>query len=185
MSTQSHRVYVAFLRGINVGGHNSVKMADLKAAFESLSSQNVRTVLSSGNVLFSAESTTVAALTPRIERTLREELGRDVSVIARTIEDLQRLVGANPFKRIKITPQTRLYVTFLSEKPTPAMLSAKVSQGGYQIVRVTDREVCFTLTLSPVMQTTDVMADLEKRFGRNITTRNWNTILKIVDAASR
>lgn len=174
--------YVALLRGINVGGHN-MKMTDLKAAFDSLGFANVRTVLASGNVVLEAPEADTGALTQRIEEKLRLTFGYEVGVLIRTFEELQVLSDTDPFKGIEISPQTRLYVTFLSEKPQRALpVPYESPDGSFIILRVTRTEVCSVLTLSPTSQTTGLMAILAKAFGNKITTRNWNTIIKILKA---
>jgi len=113
--------YAAFLRGINVGGHKPVRMADLEKAFGQLGFRNVKTVLASGNVLFEAPQGSASVLVKKIEEKLRKAFGHDIRVLIRTIEMLQGLAEENPFKGVIVTPETRLYVTFLSEKPKGGM----------------------------------------------------------------
>jgi len=171
--------YVAFLRGINVGGHKLIKMAELKKAFESLGFEKVETLLASGNVLFDAPKTGTTTLTDRVEEGLKRAFGYQIGVLVRTIEEIQKLGMAKPFKKIKVTPQTRLYVTFLSEKPKSKLkIPYESPEGGFKILRVSDGEVCSVVTLSPGKKTTDLMKVLEKEFGKKITTRNWNTVIK-------
>ncbi len=173
-------VYVALLRGVNVGGHN-IKMPDLKGAFDSLGFVQVRTVLASGNVVFEAGEADRGILTHRIEDKLRVTFGYEIAAIIRTFEELQSLFDASPFKRIEVGTQTRLYVTFLSEKPQNALpVPYESTYGGFITLSATGTEVCSVLTLSPTSHTTELMAFLAKTFGKKITTRNWNTIIKIL-----
>ena len=88
--------YAALLRAINVGGR-TVKMAELCALFERAKLANVRSVIASGNVLFDARSSDVAALERRIESALRDALGYDVDTFVRTPDDLDALVAHEPF----------------------------------------------------------------------------------------
>jgi len=184
--------YVAFLRGINVGGHKPLKMDALRTAFESLSFQDVTTVLASGNVLFESRSAGTSTLAKKIERRLATIFKHDIGVIVRTLAEIQSLADAKPFKRIKVTPRTGLYVTFLPEglvinagfdvysgAITPKNAS-KTRLPVFEIVRVSDGEVCSAVTRSADGQTTDFMAVIEKLFGRKVTTRNWNTIARIL-----
>jgi uncharacterized protein (DUF1697 family) len=173
--------YVAFLRGINVGGHKPVKMEELKKTFESMGFQNVKTLLASGNVLFETPETGADNLIKRIEEKLEKELGHEIGVLLRTVGEIQSLADADPFKNIKATPQTRFYVMFLSEKPKSALKVPYESiEKDIKIVHVSDSEVCSVLTLSPNRGTVDLMSLLEKEFGRKVTTRNWNTVTKIL-----
>ncbi|MCZ7400595.1 MAG: DUF1697 domain-containing protein [Candidatus Methanoperedens sp.] len=173
--------YIAFLRGINVGGHKPVKMEELKKAFEAMGFKNVKTLLASGNVLFETPETDTDNLIKRIEEELENELGHEIGVLLRTIEEIQSLVDADPFKNIKVTPQTRFYVTFLSEKPESTLkIPYESIEKDIKIVQVSASEVCSFITLSPIRGTSDLMSVLEKEFGRKVTTRNWNTVTRIL-----
>lgn len=171
--------YVAFLRGINVGGV-IVKMDKLKKTFESLGFAEVKTLLASGNVLFTAPSTSESTLVNKIEKKLAADFGREIGVLVRKIEELRRLAEAAPFAGIKITPQTRLFVTFLSEKNKSSLkIPYETPDKNCRLIRANDREVCSVLILH---RTVDLMSMLEKEYGRKITTRNWNTIAKVLRA---
>lgn len=179
--------YVAFLRGINVGGHKPVKMADLRATFVAMGFQNVKTVLASGNVLFETLRgagllDNALDLAAHIEQRLRQVFGYPIAVALRTVADLQRLMVSDPFKGVAMTPDTRLYVTFLSDpaKSRPDF-TFDAPEGDLRIVRVAPGEVCSVLTLSAARGTTDLMALLEKEFGGGVTTRNWNTVGKVLE----
>ena len=172
--------HVAFLRGINVGGRKPLKMGALRKAFESLNFQNIATVLASGNVLFEAPSANTTTLAKKIERRLSVIFKHDIGVIVRTIAEIQSLLDANPFKRIKVTPRTRFYVTFLSDKPKSVSKTRRSPNKNFEIVRVSGGDVCTALSADG--QTTDLMAAIEKEFGRNVTTRNWNTIARILSS---
>ena len=176
--------YVAFLRGINVGGHKSVKMADLRTAFEAMGFRNVRTVLASGNVVFEASppaSSEEAAA--RIAEGLEQTFGYPVSVTVRTRGDLRRLVDSDPFNGVTRTPDTRLYITFLSQpaKSRPDF-AYESPRGGLTIRRISPGEVAGMVILSPGHGTTELMALLDKEFGAAITTRSWDTIEKVMKA---
>ena len=141
--------FVAFLRGINVGGH-TVKMAELKRAFESLGFRNVRTVLASGNVVFDAAGGDRASLTRKIEETLKKRWGFDVRTALRSAEDLSALVAADPFKGIAVTPQTRFYITFLGEKRDSSLkLPYESPEKDVRVFRASPGELAAVLTLSP------------------------------------
>src|SRR5437773_6771078 len=91
--------YVAFLRGINVGGRKLIKMEALALMFRSAGLKNVRTHIASGNVIFASASANKAALTRKIEKALARELGYEVPVILRTLAELESLARRNPFKK--------------------------------------------------------------------------------------
>lgn len=168
----------AFLRGINVGGH-TVRMTNLRECFMALGFSDVKTILSTGNVIFSG-STSTPKLTEMIRQQLKEWFGWDILAILRPLDELQEMIYKNPFERILITPATRLYVTFLEDKPdrapkTPVMPPHTT----FTVLDVGEREIYSVLTLSPGCGTPELMAYLSQQFGKNITTRNWDTLKKI------
>ena len=182
--------YVAFLRGINVGGHKSLRMADLRAAFEDMGFEGVRSVQASGNVVFEAGGEEAAGVVAaRAELELESVLGYPIGLVVREFTDVERLVASDPFRRVAITPETRLYVTFLSHpatngtglRPEKGLGRASDASGGNAwLVDATPGEVLTAISLSPEGGTTELMAWLEKQFGPGVTTRNWNTIVKII-----
>jgi uncharacterized protein (DUF1697 family) len=173
--------YVAFLRGINVGGNKMIKMEDLKRVFEAMKFRNVKTLLASGNVVFETAKVEGAELSTKIAEKLKSAFGFDAGVLVRSIDEIQRLADSKPFEKVKVTPQTRLYVTFLSEKPkTLLKVPFKPSDKDFQVLRASKDEVCIVVTLTPSTQSVDLMAFLQKHYGKQITTRNWNTIEKIL-----
>lgn len=175
--------YVAFLRGINVGGKVIIKMDALRTVLAADGFANLKTILASGNVLFDAKPAAPTKIAAQIESILARQFGRKIGVIVRTLTEIQQLVVDNPFAKIKMTPQTRLYVTFLSEPRKDALKTPyKAAGSNFVILRATVNEVSSVLTFPEQAGTTDAMKILETEFGRKITTRNWNTIQKIVSA---
>ncbi|MCI0658634.1 MAG: DUF1697 domain-containing protein [Acidobacteria bacterium] len=177
--------YAALLRGINVGGHRAMSMKPLARTFEALGFKNVRTLLASGNVLFRAPATSRARLVAKIEAGLKKAFGGEIYVIVRTQDELQALADLNPFRRIRVTPLTRLFVTFLPEKPRTRLKIPYLSPDkSFRILRLTPGEVCSVLTLGPQWSRNLRQMDvLEKEFGKKITTRSWSTVLRLLRAA--
>lgn len=173
---------VAFLRGINVGGHALIKMNALKKVFEKMGFWNVRTLLASGNVIFDSEKVDKKVLTREVESTLKNEFKRDIGVILRSLDDLKNFKLLGPFKGVEITPDIRLYVSFLFEegKPRTIEIPYATPREELRILYATATEVFSVLDLSKGKKTPDAMNIIEKEFGSNLTTRNWNTVLKIL-----
>jgi uncharacterized protein (DUF1697 family) len=173
--------YVAFLRGINVGGNKPVKMDILKKFLEQSGFLNVKTLLASGNVVFESGETDVEKLVSEMEALLHNKFGFEIPVILRTTKEIQKIVDSDLFKKIQVTPETRLYITFLSEWPKSELtIPYESSDKNFKILEVVGREVVSVLTVTRDRGTIDGMNILEKMFGRKITTRNWNTVLKIL-----
>ncbi len=170
--------YVAFLRGINVGGNHKLKMDELRNAFTSWGFTNVKTILATGNIIFEAQKTSA----PELQAKIKDAFKMDVPIILWTIPEIQKLVKKDPFKGIPVTQQTRLYVTFLSEKSKSKMPIPYTSpEKNFKILQFSDEAIFSVLTLVPYLGTTDAMRIVEKEFGKQITTRNWNTLVKIAE----
>jgi uncharacterized protein (DUF1697 family) len=173
--------YAAFLRGINVGGQKPVPMKKLKEAFDAMELKSVQTLLASGNVVFEAPPIDTIALEHRIEEKMKETFGQEIGVFIRTMEELEHVSNSKPFKGIDVTPETRLNITFFSKKPKSSLKIPFTSPDkSFKILRISGREVCSVLVLSANSRTGDLMKVLEKEFGRKVTTRNWNTIVRVL-----
>lgn len=105
--------YVAFLRGINVGGHNLVKMADLRNGFDSLGFDHISTIKASGNVIFESASTPKEKY---LEDKLEKILGIKAPILLRAMEEIQSIVYLNPFNDSRVNPP-KFYVTFMAQEP--------------------------------------------------------------------
>lgn len=176
--------YIILLRGINVGGHHKVPMADLRAEMEKLGFENVVTLLNSGNVIGELLPAAEDELEERIASRLEEVFGFSIPVLVRKGAEVLQLIDSDPFKSIEVTKDTRLYVTFLKETPEAQISVPWVSEDkSYQIIDVRGRTVCSVLDVS-VTKTPKGMDALEKLYGKNVTTRNWNTMVKIAEKLS-
>jgi len=173
--------YVAFLRGVNVGGNTLIKMNDLKAAFEGSGFKNVQTILTSGNVLFDSENNNPDTVTTKIEAILKKKWKKEIPVFVRSVDELQRMAAGRPFKGHDIAPSTKMYVTFLYEFSRG--LKIPELPANVKITRMKDDAVFTTVEVTPEMNSPDSMAALNKVLGPKITARNWNTIEKILRAA--
>lgn len=173
--------YAAFLRGINVGG-KQIKMDKLKDAFNAWGYHNVSTILASGNIIFDTQSADPKAVRQIITNGIKTAFGFEVSVFIRSIEELMLLTAKNPFAGFNESAQTKLYVTFLDQKVIPEIKIPYQSLGEKLVIlSVTDREIFSVVTLTMDFGTSGMMVFLEKEFGSELTTRNWNTTIKILD----
>ena len=107
--------YIAFLRAINVGGKNLIKMDELKKRFETLGFKNVRTYIQSGNVIFQSFTSDQNVLAKKIENLLHKNLSSDVLVFLRTVEELNAIVKFDPYQKQKFKLETKLYITFIKD----------------------------------------------------------------------
>jgi uncharacterized protein (DUF1697 family) len=182
MSGPSMGTYVAMLRGVNVGAKNRIKMPALAKLFEELGHADVVTYIQSGNVVFKSRSTSANTLARNIEKGIAADLGCEVAVLLRSKAELARLVKANPFLRTKADPKY-LHVTFLAEEPDAASLRAvKAYDAGSDEFVVRGRDVC--LHCPNGYGTTKINNGFfEKRLQAIATTRNWNSVTKLLELA--
>lgn len=171
--------YVAFLRGIGPGNPN-MRNEKLRELFEFFGFENVRTVISSGNVLFESPARSKRTLEARIEKALPEHLGFSSTTIIRSLDDLQKLVAQNPFPDMTHSPKTYLNVTFLKNpSSTTWQFPYQGKDKKYTVLGMYGDAICSVVDATSA-KTPDLMLHLEKEFGKQITTRTWNTIQKVL-----
>ena len=176
-------VFIAFLRGINVGGRTTVKMAALKALFEGLGLENVKTLLNSGNVVFAAKGTSGAPLTKRLEDAVENEFGFRPAIVIRTVAELEKIIGENSFAHMAKDDPSHLLVMTLAKKAKAGAKAAlaKVYSGPEQI-EIKGENVYLTYP-NGIGKSKLTNALLEKHLGGAGTSRNWNTLTKLVALA--
>ena len=123
--------YISLLRGINVSGQKKVNMKELKAVYESLGLDDVRTYIQSGDVVFNYKKSAPAKLIKQIEESIAAHFGFDVPVQIRTQKQMQQIIDANPFKKELADEGDKIYVIFLAEEPAKANLE-KMNSLSYQ-----------------------------------------------------
>ncbi|MEX0682217.1 MAG: DUF1697 domain-containing protein [Dehalococcoidia bacterium] len=170
--------YVAFLRAINVGGKNVIRMADLRAAFEALGFADVTTYLQSGNVLFDAKKASARGIEKRIEAMLKEMTGNEIAVMVRSAEDMKRIVAVDHFAGDDAGDSHR-YVTFLrvaSDRDLPL----STQRGDAKVVFVSEREV-YSISILVGERYGQAGSFVESKLKVAATTRNWGVVKAIAD----
>ncbi len=174
--------YVALLRGINVGGHNKIKMADLREALIPLGLQNIRTYIQSGNILF--ESTELEeVLQKQIHETIQMNFDITSTVIIRTAEEIQHIVNNCPFSQQDIAEASAtavgesLHVAFLPAAPTEENREKYLSyENDQERCVIIGREVYLLFYKS--IRNAKLSQQLPK-LEMPATVRNWKTIMKL------
>ena len=173
--------YVALLRGIAPTNPN-MRNDKLRSVFEKLGFENVKTVISSGNVIFESPSRSAAKLEETIEKALPEHLGFTSTTILRSQGQIKRLVDQNPFKGMEHSQKSSLNVTFLKKKrKIDIKFPYQVENRDYTLRRMYAGAICSVIDLTSA-KTPDLMVWLEKQFGKEITTRTWKTVERILKA---
>src|SRR5919201_2996982 len=160
--------YVALLRGV-VPMNPNMRNDKLRSVFSGLGFENVRTVISSGNVLFDSDETDVPRLESKIEAAITQQLGFSSTTIIRSHKELQALVDRDPFKGIDESKGANFNVTFVKTKPGKRLKFPYRPHGkAYTLVALYGRDICSVIDLKAA-STPDLMTWLEREFGRAIT----------------
>ena len=152
----------------------NAKMPELKRAFEAAGFGDVKTLLSSGNVVFDAPKASIEVLEKKVEAAIREGLGKSFFTIVRPIDELRALLESDPFKGVRLEPDSKRIVTFL-RKPATAM-KLPLEQDGARVLRLEGKNL-FTV-YAPTAKGPVFMVLIEKAAGKEQTTRTWQTIEK-------
>lgn len=179
-------IYIALLRGINVGGKNIIKMADLKRVFEGLGFCEVRTYIQSGNVLFKANEPE-ETLRKQIESELESKFGFSVKVVLRPLSELESLISNCPFSEKTIeeaklsSGAESLYVAFLNTSPSKEKIdylaSWRSEKDEYEIA---GRDI-FLLFYNSIRNSK--LSEKLQKIDASATVRNWKTVSKLASLA--
>jgi len=171
--------YVALLRGINVGGHNIIRMADLRVCFESLGCVDVGTLIQSGNVLFRSEQTEAAALKEKIEKVLSARFAYASRVVLLTRAQLANVVARAP-AGFGQSPGHKYDVIFLREPLTAveAMKSISPKEGVDTVHQ--GKGVLYISRLASKLKQSRFPKIITLPIYQHMTIRNWNTTTKLL-----
>ncbi len=157
----------------------NAKMPALKRAFEAAGFTEVKTILSSGNVVFDARRTSESVLQRKAETAMREELGQAFLTIVRPVEMLQEMLVSDPYRAFRLDPQAKRIVTFLRDEPT-AKMALPMELHGARLLALRGRELLSAYVPSP--KGAVFMTLIERTFGKELTTRTWDTVGKVARA---
>lgn len=170
--------YLAFLRGVNLGKRQT-KSADLKAVFELLGFDGVKTLITSGNVLFETDAS--KGLKGKIEKALAEHFGFEIGVILRSLDELKAMIASKPFAKADPKADATFHVLLFAE-PMKSKLTIAPVVGDYEAARIDDDAIYVIAYKKPDgtylgrSKLGDALKPIEK--GHLVTMRNWNTIEK-------
>lgn len=180
-------LYLAFLRGINIGGHRKIIMADLKVMLKDIGLEKVETYIQSGNVLFETNAQTpISGLENRIRTGIEDHFGHQVPTIVRSADQFLADLKNNPFlQNADNPPIEELHWTLLSAVPPLARVQ--------NLPQWPEREDAFQVQGLNIFlripgkyhKTKYGNTFFEKNLGVSATTRNWKTVLKLADLISR
>lgn len=168
--------YVAFLRGISP---MNAKMSELKQCFEAAGFVNVRTVLSSGNVVFDARSTSESAIEKKAEQAMHAALGRSFYTIVRRADSLRELLATDPYLAHDVPAHAKRVVSFLRDARSPKV-ALPLAKDDAAVLCLAGREVFSAYV--PSQKGPVFMKLIENAFGSDVTTRTWETVAKCAAA---
>jgi uncharacterized protein (DUF1697 family) len=170
--------YAAFLRGINVGGHNKIKMESLRETFAALGFENVKTYINSGNVIFETSDTDDNKLVAEIEKAVETEFSLKIKVMVRTMAEIEDIIKNNPFAG-QFENDKDLHVLFTGEKLTEEKRELLLSNNNEnEQFAVRNREIFCLLRVS-VLDSLLGKDYIGKKLKVSATGRNWRTVNKI------
>lgn len=182
-------VCAALLRGINVGGHRIIKMAELRALCTALGYDAVRTLLQSGNVVFRAADDDPSAVGVTLGAAIEERFGFAVDVMVRTAGDLRAVIDHCPFPQAAANDPKRLVATFLAHEADPkAVAELQAGQAGPEQI-APGPGALYIHYPQGIGRSKLTNAVVEKRLGVRGTARNWKTVTAehdmVIEAADR
>lgn len=173
--------YLALLRGINVSGHNMIKMDALKKMLENMGFQNVETYIQSGNVFFDSEEENAAGVGFKIKQEISKVFGYDVPVIMISKTDLELCFKNNPYLKEKECDIKKLYVAFISKELTAAAINdLKISNFKPDEAAIDSNRIYIKYAIGAGKTNLD-QKYIEKKLNVVSTIRNWNTVTKLLE----
>jgi uncharacterized protein (DUF1697 family) len=174
--------HIALLRGINVGGHNKVPMADLRRVLEEAGFEDVKTYVQSGNVALSAAEKSPGKVGRNVEKAIEDAFGFDIAVVVRSRDEIAALVEDDPLGDVATEPKYRI-VVFLAEKLDRKRL-ADVDPDEFAPEAFALRDYEIVMWAPDGQRDSKLVKTLtEKRTGVVGTARNWRTVEKLLDLA--
>jgi len=170
------KTFVSLLRGINVSGQKKIKMAELRALYQSLGYSDAESYLQSGNVVFTTAEEDAAKIAQTIRDGITDAYGYSVEVLIRDVEAIQRVFTSNPFLIDRDEDITKLYVTFLAEAPSAEHLdNLSLPDGVADEFQVVGQHV-YVFCPNGYGRTKLNNNFFERKLKIAATTRNWKTV---------
>ena len=172
--------YVALLRGINVGRHNRVAMADLRELLIGLGYSDVRTHLQSGNAIFTSGAQKPAKLAVEIEKAILDKLGLKIRCLVWSAHELRAVLTGNPLQTVAIDGSKMLALFLLGPLDSELLAVHKPMALARDHIRVGQR-VVYQWCPDGILAAPNVGAFIEKNFKVAVTARNWNTVTRLAE----
>lgn len=176
--------YIALLRGINVGGHKKIKMADLRTYLQELPFEAVQTYIQSGNIVFESSQGNPADLEKQIHDKIFEKCGFEVAIIVRTPAELKEIIAACPYSPENGQPLKQIYFTLLANQPATVAVEALKSFNCDPELWEIKGTTLYSFAANGAAKSKLNNSILEQKLKVTATTRNWNTMNKLLAMAN-
>lgn len=174
-------VYAGLLRGINVSGHNKIKMTDLKAALCTLGFDKLSTYIQSGNLIFESDISSAADLEKLIEDKIRTEFELDIKCMVHTKKEFQYYFENTPFDQNEIDTK-KLYYIHLENEADPKLFDEIINNGGHQEKMVLKSKLIYMYYPDGYGRSKVVNNFFERKLKMKATARNFNTMKYMYEA---
>lgn len=175
------KTYIALLRGINVGGHHSLPMKELKVVLEKIGCVGVQTYIQSGNAVFRRALTEPGRLSEQLAAAVSRSHGFEPRVLVRALAELESAAAGNPFPEADENPKS-LHLFFLSERAKKPDLKALESLKA-RTERFVLKDKTFYLHTPGGFGTSKLAERAERLLGVDATARNWRTVKALLAMA--
>jgi uncharacterized protein (DUF1697 family) len=175
-------VLIAMLRGVNIGSHQKVSMAELRTLCTGLGLRGVQTYIQSGNVLFHEESGDLSAVAGKLDQAIEKRFGFRPGLVLRTAAELRKVVAKNPFAGRAAVQPNQLLVVFLTVSPTRQAREKILAVDCPEELRVIGRELYIYYPEGMAHPKISIVR-IEKMLGSVSTGRNLNTVNKLLAMA--
>ena len=171
--------YIVLLRGINVGGHNKLPMAELRTLLSTNGYKNVATYIQSGNIVLDS-TMSVEKTNEHIKLLIKQQFDYNIPVVTLTAEEIKKCFTENPYLKIEDNVKN-LHVTFLKNIPENKLVTnLEINSSNNDSYTISGKTI-YLHTPDGYQKTKFSNIQFEKKLNTQATTRNWKTTTKLVD----
>jgi len=176
---------ITMLRGINMTGHNTIKMAELTNLFRQIGFTDAETYIQSGNIVFTCHNNNIDDVSSEIRKAILSEFNLNIAVITRTSDEMKKIISANPFLKVSGFDPSKMAVLFLELKPSDAQV-LKVTGIDYppDKFHINDSEI-YLYCPNGFGKTKLYTNFFETKMKVTGTARNWRTVNKLLEMAEK
>lgn len=175
------QTYIALLRGINVSGHNKIKMVDLKLLFIDLGFSDIVTYIQSGNVIFKSLNKDCSQIEHDIVEAIKKHYDYSIKVMILTKKELEIIFKSSPFSGKTNLDNKKIGVTFLKNNPVNDHISKVEELASPDEIVIFNKNTIYMYCSNGFGKTKLTNNTIERKLNTDATSRNWNTVSKLVN----